>query len=182
MGRRVASCKKYVTAGCGAAVKSHDSGWQQTWGNRAVEATVISFEGAVPSLRAVVAEAERLGEMQIDILEADEHSLLVAFSAFPGAHVTIVAIPDSRQISITDHLSAAPFLTRLLRQASMRLGGSGHIEHDTGIHLAVPITEAFVNRFMRQHQWLRTLLWLAMPLLFGAAVVAFGWLVWELLH
>lgn len=147
-----------------------------------VEATVISFKGKPPPLRAVVAEAERLGEQQIDILEADDHGLLVAFAAFPKAHVSVAASPGASQISITGNLSAAPFLTRLLRQAAVRLGGAANIEHDTGIHLAVPLTEAFVHRFLLRHRWLSTLAWSVAPAVLGVAVVLFGWLVWKILH
>ena len=81
----------------------------------ALQGVRVNFNGEVPILSAIIAEAERVGDLKIITVESHAQHVLVAFAEFPDGQVTLDAT-NSASISITDLSLVAPALYRLLWQ------------------------------------------------------------------
>jgi len=143
----------------------------------------IKFSAGTPALRDLVAEAERLGGLKIEVDESPDQDLAVAFAAFPEGRVSIRTQTNPGQgpaIFIIDFSQIGPVLYRLLWQTAISMGGEKELPDHP---LPLPLTEAFVRREIRRNRnamWLFYLLLLGVLLAVVALVGGAAWLLWRL--
>lgn len=88
-------------------------------GPQGVELRFVTLQ---PTPQQLVAEAERLGGIDIEMLDQTESGVTVAFSGFPKGRVNI-SRSNSTGLFIIDHSLVAPALFQVLFMAGVTLGG-----------------------------------------------------------
>jgi hypothetical protein len=138
----------------------------------------IRFDGAVPALRSVAAEAERLGGLKITVVDSQAGSLTLSFAAFPEGRVTLHA-DENTKIGIADYSLVAPILYRLLRQTLLQLGGKSI---NSVALLSLPLREEFVAKLNRKHKRAASIGSVALLAILAAIVALVVNLIWIQWH
>ena len=144
----------------------------------ALQGVRVNFNGEVPILSAIIAEAERVGDLKIITVESHAQHVLVAFAEFPDGQVTLDAT-NSASISITDLSLVAPALYRLLWQVLVQLDGEPAC---TVPPLKLPLTVAQVIKFNRAYHRSGVMVMLtvlAVIVMTITAISAFIWMAWH---
>ena len=129
----------------------------------------LRFVTAQPTPQQLVAEAERLGGIDINMLEQTESGVTVAFSGFPKGRVN-VSTSNPHCLFIIDSSLVAPALFQLLFMAGVAIGGNSNATV-TSPSLQLPLTNDAIRKATRQVQFGSTLGSFWLILLLAAAVV-----------
>ncbi len=129
----------------------------------------LRFVTAPPTPQQLVAEAERLGGIDIDMLDQTESGVTVAFSRFPKGRVDIL-ISNPHCLFITDPSLVAPALFQLLFMAGVAIGGHSNATV-TNPSLQLPLTNHAIRKATRQVHFGSVLGSFWLILLLAAAVV-----------
>lgn len=145
-----------------------------------IQGLELIFTTAQPTPLQLVTEAKRLGGIDIDMIDPSESELTVAFSGFPQGKVTILT-RDQNRLFIMDYSMVAPVLCEILFIAGISLGGHSSATTDRP-SLALPLTNDAIRRATRQGHFLAVFVSFLLILIFAAAVVIVGGIVWLLAH
>lgn len=140
----------------------------------------MSFVTALPTPQELVAEAKRLGGIDIDMLDQTESGLTVAFSGFPKGRVNISTSAQNR-LFIIDLTLVAPALFQLLFSAGVSLGGHS-IATVPNPSLHLPLTNDAIRKATRQVYLGSALGSFGLALLLPAAVVLVVSVLWLFAH
>jgi hypothetical protein len=145
----------------------------------------FEFAEQTPDPATLVAEAERIGGMALEITSSEiPEQFDVGFVAFPAHRVHVSC--QKNHLSLTDVKQAIPALFDLLVNTSIRLGGVNRFRKEgyAEIPLPCPLTEDFIRQGMKEIQRTKTifgtlfLAFISMMLAAGVAVViGVAWLL-----
>lgn len=138
----------------------------------------LRFFTKPPTPQQLVAEAKRLGGIDIDMLDQTGHGLTVAFSDFPQGRVNISTSAQNRLL-IIDLSLVAPVLFRLLCRAGISLGGHSKATV-ANPPLPLPLTRDAIRKATRQVHLKSALDFFLLILLLAAAVVLVVGVFWLL--
>ena len=140
----------------------------------------LRFVTTQPTPQQLVAEAKRLGGIDIDMLDQTEGGLTVAFSGFPKGRVNISTSAQNR-LFIVDLSLVAPVLFQLLFSAGVSLGGysNGTAANPS---LQLPLTNDAIRKATRQVHFGSAFGSFWLTLLLAAAVALVVGVFWLLAH
>jgi hypothetical protein len=131
-----------------AVMFAYDNRLGSMEGNMGPQGVELRFVTAQPTAQQLVAEAERLGGIDIDMLDQTESGVTVAFSGFPKGRVNI-STSSPHCLFIIDHSLVAPALFQLLFRAGVALGGHSNAT-TADPSLQPPLTNDIIRKAIRR--------------------------------